>query len=289
MFVVCGCAPFLPARPKGPGDWPPEFVNTLGMRFVKLPPGQFMMGSPENELGRDDDEPLHLVHLTRPIWFGTHEVTFEQFSAFVEDTGYITTAEKLPAYPYTEDPVWNSGGFNNRYDPVSRVSWDDAVAFCEWLSKKEHRVYRLPTEAEWEYACRAGTTTAYFTGDTITSEQANLDFSLVNPVYPLSGNSVLKPVGSYPPNPWGIYDMHGNVSEWCYDGYWPYPTDTVTDPTPPPPVQSGVTRGGGCGHPERARSANRDKTLVREPDSPDFWKVRAYWGYAGIRVVLEDN
>src|SRR5262249_40147173 len=109
-------------------------------------------------------------------------------------------------------------------DPVVFVTWHDAVAFCRWLSKKEGKTYRLPTEAEWEYACRAGTKTLYATGDTISASQANLGRSADG-----KPQRVVK-VGSYRPNAWGLYDMHGNVQEWCSDWYGPYEAGRQTDP-----------------------------------------------------------
>ena len=207
------------------------------MEFALVPAGEFVMGSPESEQSRDLDEEQHAVRISRPFLMGVHPVTRGQFATFVEDSGYRTEAEKEGSartrtgngFEDVEGASWrNPGpGFEQTDDhPVVCVSWNDAVAFCEWLSRKEGKTYRLPTEAEWEYACRAGTTDAWTWGDEPSVS-----------AYPFTA-----PVGSFGANAWGLYDMNGNVCQWCsdwYDDQFPGDTEVVTDPTG---ASSGVTR-----------------------------------------------
>ena len=171
-----------PRAPR-PGD---VVTNSLGMKFAWMPPGTFLMGSPKSEQGRDDDEAQHRVTLTKGFHLGVHQVTRGQFACFVKAAGYKTEAERDGgAYGWTGkewklDPKfnWRTPGFDQADDhPVVSISWNDAVAFCDWLTKQDGkgRRYRLPTEAEWEYACRAGTTTPFHFGDTISTDQANYD------------------------------------------------------------------------------------------------------------------
>ena len=182
--------------------------------MVLIPAGTFMMGSPESEKGRMDKETQHEVTLTKPFYMGKYEVTQEQWELMM---GYNTSDTKGAKYPVTD------------------VSWNDCQEFIKKLNKKTKGKYRLPTEAEWEYACRAGTTTAYSFGDNITSKDANYDrFDIGKPVA----------VGNYKPNDFGLYDMHGNVVEWCEDWNGDYPAGSVTDPRGPATGTSRVLRGG---------------------------------------------
>ncbi|MDQ6962677.1 MAG: SUMF1/EgtB/PvdO family nonheme iron enzyme [Mariprofundaceae bacterium] len=158
--------------------------------FVWMPSDQFEMGSPDSELGRQDDEEQHDVQIEKGFWMGQHAVTFEQYDLFCEDTQRQKT---------------NDQGWGRRKFPVISVSWFDAVAYASWLSEKSGRCYRLPSEAEWEYGARAGTTTAFSTGTNINITQAHY----VDDRCPKT-----KEVGSFEHNPWGLYDMHGNVWEW---------------------------------------------------------------------------
>ena len=162
--------------------------NSLGMRFVRLPAGEFLMGSPFEEEGRvlpnHADEPLHLQRINRPFFMAVHPVTRTHFAVFVRATGYATEAETQggsgrwtgSAWEKTEGLCWSAPGIPQTDDhPVVCVTWNDAQAFVQWLGRSERRSYRLPSEAEWEYACRAGTTTPFVFGGTISSEQANYD------------------------------------------------------------------------------------------------------------------
>jgi sulfatase modifying factor 1 len=184
------------------------------MEWVAIPAGTFVMGSPGSEAFRESDEgPQHQVTLSG-FKMSKYEVTFAQYDAFCEATG-----RSKP-----DDYGWGRG---NR--PVINVSWHDATAFAQWMG------CRLPTEAEWEYACRAGTTTAYHTGSTLNSSQANFNFNV----------GKTQPVGSYAPNAWGLFDMHGNVWEWCSDWYGSYSSSAQTNPGGPASGSNRVLRGGG--------------------------------------------
>lgn len=188
----------------------PRLVNSVGMELVLIPAGTFQMGSPESEVERTSDEnPQHVVRLSESFYLGVHSVTQQQFQQVMKRNPSRFKAS-------------NGGGPRH---PVEHVSWDDAVAFCDKLSqrlaeRKAGRVYRLPTEAEWEYACRAGTASVFFWGDTACSLQANFDGNLPYGDAP-TGPDLQKtsPVGAYPPNAFGLHDMHGNVWEWCNDWY----------------------------------------------------------------------
>jgi len=203
-------------------------VNSIGMRFVPIPAGTFTMGDA-------DHRPAHQVTLTKPFELSVYEVTQEQYEAVTGTT---------------------PSGFKGSQKPVQMVSWDDAVKFCRKLSampaeKKAGYVYRLPTEAEWEYACRAGTTTTYRFGD---SDSELGDYAWY---YKNSGGTT-HPVGGKKPNAWGLYDMYGNVYEWCQDWYGDYPSGSVTDPTGAASGSYRVLRGGSFDYrSSTVRSATR--------------------------------
>ena len=207
---------------------PKEITNSIGMKLLLIPKGTFMMGSPETEKGRQENETQHEVTISKDYYLGVHEVTQAQ---------YETVMGKNPSH-FQGAIVGNE----NADLPVENVSWDDTVEFCKKLSdlpeeKKAGRLYRLPTEAEWEYACRAGSKTAYSFDD----EEGLL------PEYGwFSSNSSERThtVGLLEPNAWGLYDMHGNVWEWCSDWYGEYPKGAVSDPTGPCEGSDRVFRGG---------------------------------------------
>jgi formylglycine-generating enzyme required for sulfatase activity len=170
----------------------------------------FLMGSPKDEGGRSVSEIQHQVRVS-DFYMAKYPVTVAQFEAYLQDSGTGIEGDKI--------------GSNNKEKtakqlPVVNVSWDDAVAYCKWLSEKLNKSFRLPTEAEWEYACRAGTTTPFNIGENLTTDQANYNGNYPYENYP-KGKYIGKttPVGKYPPNGWGLYDMHGNVREWCQDWY----------------------------------------------------------------------
>jgi sulfatase modifying factor 1 len=291
LVVAASCTP----RPSTAAE-PVE--NSLGMRLVKISAGEFVMGSPTNEPGRRDDEPQRRVRLTRDFELGCHEVTRGQFRRFVEASGYKTEAERGPGgYGYDaatkqlsgrdKKYSWRETGFEQTDDhPVVNVSWNDAGAFCRWLSELEKQVYRLPTEAEWECACRGGTTTTFANGNDREqlSRIGNTVDAAAHEVFPgrvaiaaRDGFVFTAPVGSFRPNDWGLYDMHGNVWEWTADWFGKPAADPQVDPTGPERGRDKVIRGGDWYHDwSFARSAQRSPiypTLCRR--------------HAGFRVVRE--
>jgi len=253
-----------------------EYTNSIGMKFVQIEPGTFRMGQLKRLLpevlpiieggsrggrfdllanGDYDEKPVHTVKITRPFYMGRFEVTNKQYELF--DPSHKKLRGK-------------AGLSKEDNEAVIFVSWYDAVAFCQWLSDKDGLPYRLPTEAEWEYACRAGTKTNYYTGDILPKEFCK------NPGRVGMPRPVSLKVGQTPPNRWGLYDMHGNVEEWCYDWYGPYKAGAAVDPVGYISGDFRVTRGGS--HSTYAyflRSANRMGTLPADKQ----WLI-------GFRVVI---
>ncbi len=211
---------------------PVEVVNSVGMHFRLVPPGTFVMGSPEHEVGRWEGETEHVAVVPFALYVGATEVTREQWRTVL---------------PEREDPSWFEGASR----PVEEVTWHDCIRFTRALCRREglpEGAYRLPTEAEWEYACRAGTRTAWCFGDDPTRLPEFADFA---------GNSggATAPVGRHRPNAFGLYDMHGNVWEWCLDRFKAYPG---CRPIPEQYAAWRVVRGGNWRDPpENCRSANR--------------------------------
>jgi formylglycine-generating enzyme required for sulfatase activity len=286
--------------------------------------GKFSMGSPSMEYDRVEfQEYRHEVALS-DFYLAEREVTVGEFRRFVEDTGFRTSAEKAGGADYyneasgewetAEGYSWRRPGFTQDDDhPVVNVSWFDAVEYCNWLSAREgldpvYRVsggqarwdrsangYRLPTEAEWEYACRAGTAGPFSTGERISTAQANYDGSRP---YFNNGRGLFRkrtmPAASFPPNPWGLYDMHGNVWEWCWDIYGLFYHSGPEGVTPPPALsrdplgaETGayrVNRGGGWASPGKSlRSAARSGDYPETANSGVGFRVarnRALSGWA---------
>jgi formylglycine-generating enzyme required for sulfatase activity len=255
-----------------------ELTNSIGMKLLWIPPGVFLMGSAIRDDDLTGDEKPHRVRIARPFYLSAHEVTVAQFRRFVAATGRQTEAQKSAryngggtAYPglfeHKARLTWSEPGFPQKENhPAVHVSWNDAHAFCQWLSSIEGMEYRLPTEAEWEYACRAGSTTRFSTGDDTRSVRAiaNLWEGGPGQVYasaePRDGFLYTSPVGSFPANDFGLCDMHGNVWEWCADGYRAdyYRESPSTDPQGPAEATQRVMRGGSfCLEPRHARCANR--------------------------------
>jgi formylglycine-generating enzyme required for sulfatase activity len=309
-------------------------TNSIGMKLTLIPAGEFTMGSSPAEikswnewfqqvgLKRDssNEGPEHRVRITRPFYMGTYHVTRGQFRRFVEDTGYSTDAEKdgkggcgcdgEGGKLFVQKPEynWRNTGFEQTDEhPVVNVSWNDAVAFCQWLSRKDGKGYRLPTEAEWEYACRAGTTMRYYSGDdaealTQVGNVADATFMEKFPNLALAveksdgradkvpfpairardGYVFTAPVGQFRPNAFGLYDMHGNALQWCADWYGKdhYAASPVADPKGPDSGWHRVGRGSGW-HSLAAycRSAYRDGS------TPEYRHY--YLGFRVARVLAE--
>jgi formylglycine-generating enzyme required for sulfatase activity len=278
-----------------------NIVNSIGMKLVLIPAGEFMMGDGESAEamvayfnGRysanlkaetahcKGQYPQHRVRVTRPFYLGACHVTRGQFQRFVEEEGYKTDAEKngkggwggglQNTFAQRPEYTWRSPGFAQTDEhPVVCVSWNAAAAFCRWLSHREGKKYRLPTEAEWEYACRAGTTTRYWCGDdpeglaqvgnvADSSAKAKFNWDWECRISASDGYVFTSPVGSFRPNPFGLYDMHGNAAQWCADWYGAtyYHASPKDDPKGRDSGSNRVFRGGSWrSKPYYAQSAYR--------------------------------
>jgi formylglycine-generating enzyme required for sulfatase activity len=259
VFIMTRCFAFLvvvSAVSSGAAAEPAkEFTNRIGMKLKLIPPGEFMMGSTAEE----QERPQHRVRITKPFYLAIHEVTQRQWQTVVQ-----TTPWREKAHVREADDI-----------PATHVTWNDAMEFCSKLTVLEGKTYRLPTEAEWEYACRAGTTTKFSFGD--DDEQLG-DFAWYDENAWSAGENYPHPVGTKRPNPWGLYDMHGNTWEWCSDWYHSqyYRESPAADPTGPALGKYRVMRGGGwAGDPPYLRSAQRMNLGADE----ETWDV-------GLRVVL---
>ena len=237
-----------------------SFINSIGMVMVPIPAGEFQMGSPDQTVRRDavgesrrTERPQHLVKITKPFYLSIYEVTQQQYEK-------VMGTRRWAGWPFTQEgPDY----------PAEWLFKSAAVKFCRKLSEKEGVKYHLPTEAQWEYACRAGTTTDYSFGDDVTQleKYAWYNKSALVETFKFEGHA--HRVGQKLPNPWGLYDMHGNVWEWCQDWYAPYSSEkVVTDPTGPAQGEHLVIRGGAFNHyAKNARSAYRSNIPV-EPSGP---------------------
>ncbi len=304
------------------------FKNSLGMPFVLIPAGEFQMGADEasDETLKavayapadwvEGETPRHSVRITQPFLMAAFQTRLRDFLCFCRTSGYQIEAERddKPRHGLDSEgrPVkaagfrpWKPGWEQTEEHPANYVSWNDAVAFCRWLSEREGRTYRLPTEAEWEYACRAGTTTWYSCGNEpdelpLVANVADQDtksrwptavvrhlidgeFKNTNFSYPYvsgrSGYVHTAPVGSFQPNAFGLYDMHGNLWEWCQDWYdESYYSQSPVDNPPGPSEGTCRVMRGGCWDdtPIYQRSA------ARLDHSPSFCCPRA-----GFRIVCE--
>ena len=240
LFLPCILV-VLWLSPHGVGQPPQEITNSIGMKLILIKKGQFMMGSPENQPKRFSEEIAHEVTLTKDYYMGAFEVTQAQYREVMRSNpsyhqgkalAELLEKENIPPDQFDSDSL-----------PVEWVTWNQATAFCKELSKlpKEKamgREYRLPTEAEWEYACRAGTQTSFSFGD-------NWDLLKDYAWFEENSRGRPHPVGRKNPNPWGLFDMHGNVTEWCADHKDDYPTTSIVDPFPIfDDSTTGLERGG---------------------------------------------
>lgn len=317
IFAFAACSPSKKAksvssRPLTGKDWRFELKNNTIINMVWISPGSFTMGSPVSEPGHKTDEsPQTEVTITKGYWLGKTEVTIGQWQVVMQETLKDHVNKMLH-----DETVYDFGGqkkklrefmnFNindperimaNENDsiPMYFVSWDDAMEFCDKLTEQEKAYgripegyhYVLPTEAQWEYACRAGTTTSSFAGDIIMQGRTAgvLDSiswyngnSGINYIGKKLGNSGAGPrnAGEKKPNPWGLQDMPGNIWEWCFDWYGPYPGGKVTDPVGPGTGTARINRGGSWGSGANdSRSANRARNPQAEKSA-----------YRGFRIAL---
>jgi formylglycine-generating enzyme required for sulfatase activity len=250
---VAAVAPVNPRASRQEKNINLDLGGGVTLALTRIPAGKFMMGSPDSEKGHFDGEgPQHEVTLSKPFYMGVTEVTQAQYEA-VMDT--------------------NPSNFRGETNPVETVSWDDATEFCKKLSEKTRQAVRLPTEAEWEYACRAGTATAFSFGD---ADSALGDYAW----YSANSGNTTHPVGQKKPNAWGLYDMNGNVWEWCADwygyGYGDYTNGAVRNPQGAGSGGLRVLRGGSW-----RNGAGSSRAAFRFFCTPDF---RHY--FYGFRVVV---
>lgn len=291
---------------------PVEITDKVGMTLVLVPPGTFLMGSPEDEPGRNGggylESPRHQVTLTQAFYLSKHETTFGQFSKFVKSNSYVTDGEKngggnahdaLAVWKHRPGTNWKKPGYAAPFammdnQPVVHVSHTDANAFCKWLNElaSKQRIpgaqkYGLPTEAQWEWACRAGSGTRFWWGadEDTTGKVANVGDKSLKKLHPLwprpimpmdDGHAFLAPVGTYQPNGFGVCDMLGNVWEFCSTRYGPYPKGPVTDPTDGDPKRGFAVRGGGW-----SNVAGDVRCATRNADPPHFCHSNL-----GFRVAL---
>lgn len=240
-----------------------EVTNSIGIKLVLIPAGEFLMGSPQREFAnRNGEQPQHRVGITTPFWLGQYEVTQAEYSQVMgaNPSGFSSGGE-------CKDKV---EGLDTSRFPVENVTWEDAVEFCRKLSavaaeNSVGRVYRLPTEAEWEYACRAGTTTPFHFGNQLNGVQGNCDG---NDGYGTDAKGPFlrrpTPVGSFPANSWGLFDTHGNILEWCADWFEGsyYAQSPAKDPRGPAEGTMRVRRGGSWYAPASlCRAATRDRAV----------------------------
>ena len=273
---------------KGPGIPTRRTVKIGGgimMDMIFVPAGSFMMGSRltaadtaarygGSEESYTDEQPHHRVRINSPFYVGRHEVTVAQFKRFLEESDHLMdgqkggTVHRNGALTVDENVSWDSPGFEQSdAHPVVLVSWDDAVAFCKWLGRKDSRTYRLPTEAEWEYACRAGSDAVFWWGSEVdrTGETGNVNDPKRSDEVEEADRATTRnvatrtaAVGQYTANHLGLHDMIGNVREWCADAYGPYSPQLDAEPTVVPHAQARAIRGSAwCDDARESRSANR--------------------------------
>jgi formylglycine-generating enzyme required for sulfatase activity len=273
-----------------------KLTDKVSFEMIAIPGGVYMMGSPKTDkLAKPDEMPLHPVQI-KPFWMAKFEVRWDEYDLFWEkkdpaaktDKDKIIAAVSRPTPPYT-DPTFGYGRTGN---PALNITHHAAMEFCRWLSAKTGKNYRLPTEAEWEWACRAGTTTVYSFGD---DPKMSGDYAW------FEDNSEEKPhkVGLKKPNPWGLHDMHGNVSEWCIDlyakdSYAASPLDKLNVEPVSVPINKRypyLARGGSwIDQPKDlragARRASERDWLRRDPQRPQsiWWMTDA--DYVGFRVIV---
>ncbi|MGE0606216.1 MAG: formylglycine-generating enzyme family protein [Pirellulales bacterium] len=267
MALVC----WLSVAGLAAEDGKKPLVNSIGLKLARIPAGEFWQGSKKGDAFAEVDEfPRHVVRISQPFSLGLYEVTQDEYQQVMGENPSWFSADGPGREKIAGQPTGRL--------PVDMVSWHDAVEFCRRLSalpaeRAAGRKYRLPTEAEWEYAARGGATGRYASGDKLTAADGNVNDG------PRSLDSRLfgatRPVGSYRPNGFGLYDVHGNVWEWCADWYFAgYDAGPVTDPTGPDSGTGRVVRGGEWSHSiAYSRLANRDFTRATRRDLGNGFRV----------------
>ena len=283
----------------------PPTIEYNGITLIRIPAGEFLMGATRVDPADPysvGEVPAHRVRISNNFYLGQCEVTVGQFRKFVGSTGYKTEVEQngrgansldlnsgdIQQLPVT---VWHSPGFMQSEDhPVVCVSWNDAVAFCEWLSVDSGYTFRLPTEAEWEYACRAGQQTKFSTGDDPYSLEGftNMADQTLLAVFPLAGGTApwydgtaySCKIGSFNANQFGLHDMHGNVGEWCHDWYSPdyYQQSPDADPTGPAEPSEmhpwhAVRGGSWFNSAHSCRASGRHDAIETAPSTTNGFRV----------------
>jgi formylglycine-generating enzyme len=257
-----------------------EISPDIPLEMVQVPKGTFIMGSSENEVGhRPDERPQHQVTLTQNFYISKYEISVRQYKLFKPN--------------HTINPI-NTLILDKDDYPVTSVSWEEATHYCEWLSSRSDYIFSLPTEAEWEYACRAGTTSRRYWGNDADNSAATAFANIADASYAsMFGTEFITPfpgddgaigpadVGSYTANAFGLHDMLGNVWEWCADRYGPYENSAQTNPSGPASGNSRVFRGGSW---QEGINGNKIRSAVRSALTPTSRDHRI-----GFRVVIREQ
>lgn len=321
-LLIAARAAWLPISAASATDGPKQsFAESIGIKIVPILQGEFVRGSTDEQgtlllklcpaskkeffMGvLAEEQPSHRVRITKLQGMSAYEITVGQFRRFVEDQGYRTEAERdgkgglgfvAGMGQLGQDPRygWRNPGFAQTDDhPVVNVTWNDAMAFCQWLSRKDGQSYRLPTEAEWEYCCRAGSSSLYSNGNdperlvlvgNVSDARLNKEFPDPTAISADDGFAFTAPVGRFSANKWGLYDMHGNVGEWCLDNYDPayYKKSPATDPSGASSSQDRTIRGGSWfDEAWLCRSASREGYPPKKRDEFAGFRVARVLPYA---------
>lgn len=279
VFTILSIVSILMFERCAKNEMPRTVTNSIGAQFILIESGKFIMGSPDS-IGLENEHPMHEVVINKAFYMGKHPVTVREFKSFVEESGYITSGEQSEGsfiyegankWQRKADASWRNPYFSQTENhPVVCVSWYDAKAFANWLSKKEGKTYRLPTEAEFEYALRAGRSTTYMFGDDF-SEYVKYGW----PQEKTENGYPTHPVGGKLPNAFGLYDMIGNAWQWCEDWFAEdyYNNSPVIDPVGPESGEYKTNRGAMGKSSEIIRSAFRDALTPEEDYSNQTFRL----------------